>query len=103
MSSISVQARGAVLGALSTTNIEFRLPFELAGALGIPPVSYGGPYVKHSSTLQSYTQGLERVAVPDALTVQEAMEVFNLWSKDGAIPSGTSSPSLQVSERGLRC
>jgi len=40
--------------------------------------------------LQTYAEGLERVAVPDALTVQEAMEVFDLWSKDNAIPSGTS-------------
>lgn len=31
------------------------------------------------------------MAVPDAMTVQEAMEVFDLWSKDNAIPSGTSS------------
>jgi small subunit ribosomal protein S29 len=88
-------ARGAVLGAVSTTNVEFRLPLELAEALGIPPVSDGGPYVKRSSTLQTYTKGLERVVVPDALTVQEAMEVFDLWSKDNAIPSGTSSSSLR--------
>ncbi|KAN0088693.1 Mitochondrial ribosomal death-associated protein 3 domain containing protein [Tylopilus felleus] len=80
-------ARGAVLGALSTTNAEFRLPLELAEALSIPPVSYGGPYVKRCPTLQTYTTGLERMAVPDALTVQEAMEVFDLWSKDDAMPS----------------
>ncbi|KAF8141850.1 mitochondrial ribosomal death-associated protein 3-domain-containing protein [Boletus edulis] len=80
-------ARGAVLGALSTTNVEFRLPLELAEALGVPPVSYDGPYIKRSSTLQTYSKGLERVIVPDALTVQEAMEVFDLWSKDNAMPS----------------
>lgn len=84
----SIQARGAVLGALSTTNVEFQLPLELAEALGIAPVSYNGSYVKRSSTMQAYTEGLERVAVPDALTVQEAMEVFDLWSKDDAIPAG---------------
>ncbi|KAF8552226.1 hypothetical protein OG21DRAFT_160409 [Imleria badia] len=35
--------------------------------------------------LQTYTQGLERAVVPDALTVQEATEVFDSWSKDNAI------------------
>ncbi|KAI9573918.1 mitochondrial ribosomal death-associated protein 3-domain-containing protein [Boletus coccyginus] len=80
-------ARGAVIGALSTTNVEFRPPLELTEALGIPPVLYDGPHVKRSSMLQTYAKGLERVAVPDALTVQEAMEVFDLWSKDNAIPS----------------
>lgn len=88
---MTAQARGAVLGALSTTNAEFRLPLELAEALSISPVSYGGPYVKRCPTLQTYTTGLERMAVPDALTVQEAMEVFDLWSKDDAMPSGMSS------------
>ena len=78
------------------TNVEFRPPLELAEALDIPPVTDSGPYVKRSSTLETYTKGLERVTVPDALTVQEAMEVFDLWSKDDAIPSGRFSSSPPV-------
>ncbi|KAF9244207.1 mitochondrial ribosomal death-associated protein 3-domain-containing protein [Melanogaster broomeanus] len=66
-------ARGAVLGALSNTSPTFKLPLELAESLGLPPASYG--------------EGLERMAVPDALTVPEAMEVFDVWRKDRAIPS----------------
>ncbi|KAF8835956.1 hypothetical protein BDN67DRAFT_912078 [Paxillus ammoniavirescens] len=80
-------ARGAVLGALSSTNANFKLPLELAEALGLPPPSSGGPYAKRSPVLQDYAKGLERVAVPDALTVQEAMEVFDVWRKDRALPS----------------
>ncbi|KAG6374822.1 mitochondrial ribosomal death-associated protein 3-domain-containing protein [Boletus reticuloceps] len=62
-------------------------PSNLRRTLGVPPVSHDGPYIKRSSTLQTYSKGLERVIVPDALTVQEAMEVFDLWSQDNAMPS----------------
>ncbi|KAH7885664.1 mitochondrial ribosomal death-associated protein 3-domain-containing protein [Phlebopus sp. FC_14] len=84
-------ARGAVLGAISNTNTTFSLPLELAEALNVPPTSPGGPYVKRSSLLQRYANGLERIAVPDALNVQEAMEVFDVWARDRAIP-----PSAQL-------
>ncbi|KIJ65306.1 hypothetical protein HYDPIDRAFT_88800 [Hydnomerulius pinastri MD-312] len=80
-------ARGAVLGALSTTNVSFKLPLELAEALDLPPTSHAGPYAKRSPILQDYAQGLERVNVPDALSVPEAMEVFDVWTKDRALPS----------------
>ncbi|KAG6329114.1 hypothetical protein ID866_9974 [Astraeus odoratus] len=78
-------ARGAVLGALSGTNTTFRLPLELAEALGLPPTSYSGPYAKRSPELQGYAEGLSRVTVPDALTVSEAAELFDVWRRDRAL------------------
>ncbi|KIM55738.1 hypothetical protein SCLCIDRAFT_1220905 [Scleroderma citrinum Foug A] len=86
-SGLKTFARGAVLGALSGTDTTFRLPLELAEALGLPPVSDSGPYAKRSCELQDYAKGLSPVAVPDALTVQEAAELFDIWSRDRALSS----------------
>lgn len=80
-------ARGAVIGALSGTDTTFRLPLELAEALGLPPTSPSGPYAKRVPELQDYAKGLSRVSVPDALTVSEATELFDVWARDRAIPA----------------
>lgn len=79
-------ARGAVVGALSGTDTTFKLPLELAEALGLPPTS-SGPYAKRVPELQDYAKGLSRVSVPDALTVSEATELFDVWARDRAIPA----------------
>ncbi|KAI6024439.1 mitochondrial ribosomal death-associated protein 3-domain-containing protein [Pisolithus marmoratus] len=81
-------ARGAVVGALSGTDTTFKLPLELAEALGLPPTSPSGPYAKRVPELQGYAKGLSRVNVPDALTTSEATELFDVWARDRAIPAG---------------
>ncbi|KAI6010683.1 mitochondrial ribosomal death-associated protein 3-domain-containing protein [Pisolithus orientalis] len=80
-------ARGAVVGALSGTDTTFKLPLELAEVLGLPPTSHSGPYAKRVPELQSYAKGLSRVSVPDALAVSEATELFDVWTRDRAIPA----------------
>ncbi|KAH7929052.1 hypothetical protein BV22DRAFT_1102642 [Leucogyrophana mollusca] len=80
-------ARGAVLGALSSSDTTFQLPLELREALDIPHERHAGPYVKRSAELAEYTKGLERLSVPDSLSVDEAASLFEVWMKDKAIPS----------------
>ncbi|KAL4073494.1 mitochondrial ribosomal death-associated protein 3-domain-containing protein [Scleroderma citrinum] len=80
-------ARGAVLGALSGTDTTFKLPLELAEALDLPTPPDSGPYAKRSRELQAYSKGLSRMDVPEALTVSEAAELFDIWSRDTALPA----------------
>lgn len=82
-----VQARGAVLGALSTANTTFSAPIELQESLKL---SYGtaSPYIKRSTELMSYAEGLRNVPVPGSLGVSEAASLFDVWMKDQAIPHG---------------
>lgn len=86
------------MGALSGTDTTFRLPLELAEALDLPPISDSGPYAKRSSELQDYAKGLSRVAVPDALTVPEAAELFDIWTRDRALSAGIYSFILRLDE-----
>lgn len=90
-----------MLGALSGTDTTFRLPLELAEALDLPPISPSGPYTKRVPELQGYAQGLSRVAVPGSLTVPEAAELFDVWTRDRAFPSGLSNIALFQDVTGL--
>ncbi|KAH7910195.1 mitochondrial ribosomal death-associated protein 3-domain-containing protein [Hygrophoropsis aurantiaca] len=80
-------ARGAVLGALSTSDTTFKVPLELREALNIPSDRPAGPYIKRSAELLEYTKGLQRLVVPDNLSIDEAASVFDVWMKDKAVPS----------------
>ncbi|OAX38521.1 hypothetical protein K503DRAFT_718053 [Rhizopogon vinicolor AM-OR11-026] len=80
-------ARGAVFGALSMSNTTFPLPLELCEALSLEYDRPYGPYVKRSSELVKYTHRLEKLAVPNSLTIPEAASVFDVWMKDRAVPT----------------
>jgi small subunit ribosomal protein S29 len=82
-----MQARGAVLGALSMANTTFGAPIELRESLKLGHGT-AGPYTKRSSVLASYAEGLTNVPVPESLAVPEAASVFDIWMKDKAIPRG---------------
>lgn len=89
-----MQARGAVLGALSTANTTFSAPIELRESLKL---SHGtaSPYIKRSPELMSYAEGLTNIPVPEALRVPEAAALFDVWMKDKAISRCTHYlPSL---------
>ena len=73
------QARGAVLGALSTQNKAFRAPLELTEALGLTPDVPSNPYVRREPELVEYAQGLRSFPVPEQLTVDEAASLFDVW------------------------
>ena len=82
-----IQARGAVLGALSSTNTTFSAPIELEESLRLNGGT-AGPYVKRSRELVSYAEGLTNIPVPESLGVPEAAALFDIWTKDKAISRG---------------
>jgi len=84
---ISTQARGAVLGALSTANTTFSAPIELQESLKLSDGT-ASPYIKRSSELISYAEGLTNIPVPESLGVSEAAALFDIWTKDKAISCG---------------
>lgn len=81
------QARGAVLGALSTANTTFSAPTELRESLKLS-CGAAGPYTKRSPELVSYAEGLTNIPVPESLGVSEAASLFEVWMKDKAISHG---------------
>jgi hypothetical protein len=82
------QARGAVLGALSSTNPQFAVPLELRETLGVPHSSPVSGRVPRSKTLQDYAHGLTNIEVPAQLSVDEAASLFDVWMKDHAVHGG---------------
>lgn len=84
---IPTQTRGAVLGALSTANTMFSAPIELQESLKLSDGTVS-PYIKRSSELVSYAEGLTNIPVPESLGVSEAAALFDIWTKDKAISRG---------------
>lgn len=82
-----MQARGAVLGALSIANTTFSTPIELQESLGLSGGT-ASPYIKRSPELASYAEGLTNIPVPESLGVSEAASLFDVWMKDKAISRG---------------
>ena len=82
------QARGAVLGAISTTDTAYPIPLELREALDLPHPVPNSPYFKRSPEFQMYAGGLEKLEMPERLSVSEAAAVFEVWTKDRALHSG---------------
>ncbi|KAF7982520.1 hypothetical protein HWV62_28132 [Athelia sp. TMB] len=87
-------ARGAILGATSTTNTTFPLPLELAEALSsreaasplpLPASAYA--YTPRSNPMKAYARGLKALPVPARLTPEEAAGVFEVWMKDRGLHS----------------
>ncbi|ETW79159.1 hypothetical protein HETIRDRAFT_36236 [Heterobasidion irregulare TC 32-1] len=78
-------ARGAVLGALSSTNTAFKLNAQLGHALKLQPWKKPSPYLKIPPEILRYTKGIERLRVPDRLQVNEAASIFEVWSKTKAL------------------
>ncbi|KAI0060655.1 hypothetical protein BV25DRAFT_1954404 [Artomyces pyxidatus] len=75
-------ARGAVIGALSSSNTTFKLSTELRHALGLQPWLHPDPYLKIAPEIAAFTKGIKTWMVPDRLTVDEAASLFEVWSKD---------------------
>ena len=80
-----MQNRGAVLGALSTTNEEFQTPLELQESLGLHSSVPVSPYVRRQTRLVDYAQGLQSIPIPSQLNVNEAAALYELWQKDKAL------------------
>ena len=82
--------RGAFIAALSTNNTRFRLPIELLEALQILPEQPLNSWMKRYTPYADYATGLQPFAIPSRLTLAEAAALFELWSNQGALHSGSS-------------
>ncbi|KAG5642823.1 hypothetical protein DXG03_002082 [Asterophora parasitica] len=80
-------ARGAFVGAVTSSDTVFKLPLELKDALGLPHEHFRTPYDKRSRTLIEYTSGLKALHVPEQLSVSEAASLFEVWKDDKALVS----------------
>jgi small subunit ribosomal protein S29 len=78
-------ARGAVIGALSSTNTSFTTPLELQEVLGISPAVSETLYAKRSPSLMAYTKGLRAIAIPERFSVDEAASLFEVWAQNKAL------------------
>ncbi|KAG6856490.1 hypothetical protein H0H87_003958 [Tephrocybe sp. NHM501043] len=80
-------AKGAFVGAITSSETIYKLPMELKDALELKDEHFVTPYDKRSRTLVEYTQGLQPLHVPDQLSVTEAASLFEVWNNDKALVS----------------
>ena len=69
------------MGALATSQSTNPVPIELRNSLDLPeldtkPIS---GYEKCIKTMEDYARGLKKFEVPEKLTLEEAVGVFELW------------------------
>lgn len=93
MTSFHVQARGAVVGALSNTNLEFQVPVELQDALGQTPQKSSLLWKKRNEEYADYAKGLVPIEVPGQLSVQEGAAMVEVWQQNSSFHSGMFSRS----------
>ncbi|KAI0032672.1 mitochondrial ribosomal death-associated protein 3-domain-containing protein [Vararia minispora EC-137] len=74
--------RGAVVGALSTSNTTFNLSPQVRHALGIQPELGVDPFTTIAPEIRMYTKGIRAVEVPGQLGYNEAASMFEVWMKN---------------------
>lgn len=87
-SAFHLQARGAVVGALSNTNLEFQVPVELQDALGQTPQKSSLLWKKRNEEYADYAKGLVPIEVPGQLSVQEGAAMVEVWQQNSSFHSG---------------
>lgn len=94
--------KGAFIGALTSSDPNFPIGLELldmfereensaAGSVVVRKPIVDEPYVKRSSVLKGYLEGVDCVNVPNELSVKEAGSLFEVWMKQGVLASGELS------------
>lgn len=77
------------MGAISSSHTKYLLPLELREALRLPFDRPTGPYAKRLSSRIAYTNGLQAFEVPAQLSTNEAAALFEVWSHDLALHTGS--------------
>ncbi|KAF8606036.1 hypothetical protein BDV93DRAFT_438114 [Ceratobasidium sp. AG-I] len=80
-----VLARGAVVGATSSTNPRFLEPLPLKEALGIIEPGTVSPYERRSKSVVNYALGVKGLPVPPKMRVDEAASLFDVWVQNNAL------------------
>ncbi|KAG9102520.1 Class II abasic (AP) endonuclease [Ceratobasidium sp. 370] len=78
-------AKGAVLGATSSTNSRFLEPLPLKEALGIIPLGTVSPYERRNKNIVAYASGLNGLPVPSKMRIDEAASMFDVWIQNNAL------------------
>ncbi|PBK91850.1 hypothetical protein ARMGADRAFT_931549 [Armillaria gallica] len=83
-------ARGAVVGAITSTDTQYPLSEDLRLELDIFNDRASSPYDKQSRPLRKYASGLLPLQVPDGLTPTEAASLFDIWMSEKSLaPAAT--------------
>lgn len=83
-----MQARGAVAGAISTTNTDFSVPIELKDALGLTPEGSTSTWTPRNEEYSKYSTGLVSIPVPGQFNVHEAAALVEVWNHTASLHSG---------------
>ncbi|EIM86567.1 uncharacterized protein STEHIDRAFT_147130 [Stereum hirsutum FP-91666 SS1] len=75
-------ARGAFVGAISSTSNTYALTPEVRYALGFQQDLQPSPYIKVPEEVKIYTKGIKALDVPEKLSVSEAAALFEVWMKN---------------------
>ncbi|CEL61808.1 37S ribosomal protein S23, mitochondrial OS=Schizosaccharomyces pombe (strain 972 / ATCC 24843) GN=rsm23 PE=3 SV=1 [Rhizoctonia solani AG-1 IB] len=78
-------ARGAIVGALSSTDPRFIAPLPLKEALGILEPGTASPYERRSKSIAFYASGVKGLPVPSKMQLSEAASMFDIWVKNNAL------------------
>ncbi|KIY69448.1 hypothetical protein CYLTODRAFT_349530 [Cylindrobasidium torrendii FP15055 ss-10] len=81
-------ARGAVFGALRSTNTQFPVSNDMYMGLGLDEFEEGrawSPYQKQRKSVREYLDGMVPLHVPEGLTATEATGLFELWRQSRAM------------------
>ena len=83
-----LQAKGAFVGAITSSDPMFSLPLELRDTLKLDYDHPMSPYDKRSPVLLEYAQGLKALPVPEKLTVNEASSLMAIWRNEDVLFGG---------------
>ncbi|CAE6506017.1 unnamed protein product [Rhizoctonia solani] len=78
-------ARGAVVGALSSTDPRFLAPLPLKEALGMVQSGSVSPYDRRNKDVTFYASGIKSLPVPSKMQLGEAASMFDVWVKNNAL------------------
>ncbi|KAF9045743.1 hypothetical protein BDZ89DRAFT_942526 [Hymenopellis radicata] len=77
--------RGAVFGALTTTNSQFPISNDVYLALDLDAERWASPYDKHHKPMQEYLKGILPLHIPTGMTPTEAAGLFEIWMGRNAL------------------
>ena len=83
-----LQAKGAFIGAINSSDPMFPVPLELRDSLKLDYDHPMSPYDKRSPLLLEYAQGLKPLHVPEKFTIEEASSLMSIWKNENVLFGG---------------
>ncbi|GAB1518251.1 hypothetical protein RhiTH_001310 [Rhizoctonia solani] len=80
-----ILAKGAVVGALSSTDARFLAPLPLKEGLGIIEPGSVSPYEHRNKDVAFYASGVQGLSVPYKMQLSEAASMFDIWVKNNVL------------------